>query len=87
MINKDRKILLTTLILITTIIAIDLINDSLDGVVWWHLFVEGSAALLAMGGIVYLLKDMFKLQRDLTKAKDREVKLQAEADQWRTARE
>lgn len=81
--NKDRRILLITLILITAIITTDLFNDSIEGVVWWHIFAEGAAGLIALGGIFYLLKDSLKLRQDLTHAKDRETKLKQEADQWR----
>lgn len=82
--SKDRRILLVTLTLITAIIAIDLVNDSMDGVVWWHILAEGTAGLLAIGGIFYLVKDSLRLRHDLTYAKDRETKLQAQADQWQS---
>jgi len=69
--------------LITSIIATDLVNDSMDGVVWWHLLAEGTAGALAAGGIIYLIRDSLKLRRYLTHAKDREAILKAEAEQWR----
>lgn len=81
--NKDRGILLSTLLLIAAFIATDLVNDSQDGVAWWHLFAEGTAGLLALGGVFYLLKDMIRLKQDLSKARDRELRLKEEADQWR----
>lgn len=81
--HKERRILLVTLLLISAIIAIDLVNDATDGVVWWHLLVEGAAGLLALLGIFYLLKDSFQLRQDLAQANDREATLKRQAEQWR----
>lgn len=81
--NKEKRFLIITLSLIFTIIVIDLINDSIEGVVWWHIMVEGSAGLLALGGIFYLLKDSIQLRRDLTNAKVRERELTEQAERWR----
>ena len=81
--NRERLILLATLILITAIIATDLITDSREGVVVWHLLTEGTAALLALGGVVYVLMDMIRLKQDLKKERHLAAKLKEEAEQWR----
>ncbi|MGJ8687039.1 MAG: helix-turn-helix transcriptional regulator [Spongiibacteraceae bacterium] len=81
--NRDRLILLTTLIMITAIIAADLTTDSREGVAFWHILTEGAAALLALGGVFYILKDMIQLKKDLSAERHISAKLKEEANQWR----
>lgn len=63
--NKDRLILLTTLLLITLLIAIDLATDLNEGVAIWHLVIEGAAGVMALLGIGYIFRDMVNLKHQL----------------------
>ena len=80
--TRDHLILLATLILITAIIASDLIIDSREGVAFWHLLTEGAAGLLALGGTFFILKDMIRLRRDLSQERKLSATLKVEAEQW-----
>ncbi|WP_461483415.1 hypothetical protein [Porticoccus sp.] len=51
MTSRDRAILLITLLLITAIIAFDLVTDSGEGVALWHLLAEATAGLLGLCGV------------------------------------
>lgn len=80
--TRDHLILLATLILITAIIAADLIIDSREGVPFWHILTEGAAGLLALGGTFFILKDMIRLRRELMRERKRSATLKVEAEQW-----
>ncbi|MDT8319643.1 MAG: hypothetical protein RQ826_03875 [Xanthomonadales bacterium] len=81
---RDHIILLATLISITAIIATDLVIDSREGVAFWHLLTEGTAGLLALGGTFFILKDMIRLRRDLSRERKLSATLKVEAEQWQT---
>ncbi len=81
--NRDRLILLSTLIMIAAIISADLMTDSREGVAFWHIFTEGVAGVLALGGIFYILRDILRLKKDLTKERRISATLKQEAEQWR----
>jgi len=80
---RDRWILLATLSAIAVIIATDLITDAREGVPFWHLSVEGTAGLLALAGVFYILKDMVRLRHDLNKERHLSARLKQEAEAWR----
>lgn len=80
--TRDHLILLAVLILITAIIATDLAIDFREGVAYWHLFIEGAAGLLALGGTFFILKGMIRLRRDLNQERKLSATLKVEAEQW-----
>ena len=80
--TRDHLILLATLILITAIIATDLVIDSREGVAFWHLLTEGAAGLLALGGTFFILRDMIRLRRDLSEERTLSATLKVEMEQW-----
>ncbi|WP_100642959.1 helix-turn-helix transcriptional regulator [Alteromonas facilis] len=82
--NRDRLILLTTLILITAIIVADLIIDFREGVAAWHILIEGIAGLLALGGIFYIIKDLLQVRQALNQQRRISATLRKEAEQWRS---
>lgn len=81
--HRDRWILLATLSAIAVMIAADLITDAREGVPLWHLSVEGTAGLLALAGVFYILNDMVRLRHDLKKERHLSIKLKQEAETWR----
>lgn len=82
--TNERWVLLLTLLLIVVIVAIDLITDTSQGVVLWHVFIEGSAGALALAGILYLLHQQFQLKDDLQKERLLSAAWQQESEQWRS---
>ncbi len=82
--QKERWFLLLTLLLIAVIVAVDLITDSSEGVVIWHVAIEGSAGALALAGVFYLLKQSIQLKRALRNERKLSAKLEQEAQEWRT---
>ncbi|MBG58363.1 MAG: LuxR family transcriptional regulator [Porticoccus sp.] len=83
MTSRDRAILLITLLLITAIIAFDLVTDSGEGVALWHLLAEGAAGLLGLGGVFYVLQDMFRLKKHLHHEREISAGLKQESEEWR----
>jgi DNA-binding NarL/FixJ family response regulator len=65
-------------------VSLDLFTDSKEGVVVWHVLVEGGAGLAALFGIFYFLKDSFKLKHKLSDSLVENVQLKKEADEWKT---
>jgi DNA-binding CsgD family transcriptional regulator len=82
--QKERWFLLLTLLLIAVIVAVDLITDSSEGAVIWHVAIEGSAGALALAGVFYLLKQSIQLKRALRNECKLSAKLEQEAQEWRT---
>lgn len=81
--NKDRVVLLTTLLVIAVLISFDLIKDLNEGVEIWHLVIEGAAGVLALAGVFYIFKDLNKLKHDLQSERELTANLKQEAAQWR----
>jgi len=81
--NHERTVLLLTLLLIVIVVSIDLVTDLRQGVVAWHVIAEGSTALIALGGIGYLLQQGLQLRRALKKERRLTANLQQEAARWR----
>lgn len=65
-------------------VTFDLFTDSKEGVVVWHVLVEGGAGLAALFGIFYFLKDSFKLKHKLSDSLVENVQLKKEANEWKT---
>ncbi|MEZ5529709.1 MAG: helix-turn-helix transcriptional regulator [Porticoccaceae bacterium] len=81
--SRDRAILLTTLLLITVMVTFDLITDSGEGVALWHLLAEGTAGLLALCGTFYILRDTFRLKKNLRNERHISAVLKKESEEWR----
>lgn len=81
--QKERWFLLLILLLIAMIVAVDLITDSSEGVVFWHVAIEGSAGVLALAGVFYLLNQSIQLKRALRNERKLSAKLEQEAQEWR----
>lgn len=81
--NKERIFLLVTLSLISAMIIVDLFTDFDEGVPFWHLLIEGGAGLIAIFGVLFILKNMLSLQADLSKERLNSAAFKQEAEQWR----
>jgi DNA-binding CsgD family transcriptional regulator len=81
--NRERWIVTAILAGTALIIGIDILNDSSEGVRWWHLVAEGAVALAAIVGVFYLMRGSFKLRHSLADEKLTSAKLKTEADKWK----
>ncbi|MCF8059928.1 MAG: hypothetical protein K9K67_11565 [Bacteriovoracaceae bacterium] len=82
--NKRERIIISSILLLISLITIfDLMTDLGEGVVWWHVAVEGSVALIALVGVYFLVKGTFKLQKSLTREREFSAKLLQESAHWK----
>lgn len=82
--HKERIVILTILSIVAIMVGFDLITDSKEGVVVWHVLVEGGAGLAALFGIFYFMKDSFNLKHKLSDSLNANIQLKKEANDWKT---
>jgi DNA-binding CsgD family transcriptional regulator len=80
---KERWVVVRVLGVIAVLVAWDLITDSREGVVLWHLMMEGVAGIFALTGIFYLLSGTITLRQRLQKEMDSFSAFKREAETWR----
>jgi len=81
--RKERIVIITILSIVAIMVIFDLFTDSKEGVVVWHVLVEGSAGLAALFGIFYFLRDSFNLQHKLSDSLNENIQLKKEANEWK----
>ncbi len=81
--QKERTVIASILAIVAIMVGVDLITDSKEGVVIWHLFTEGSIGVAAIFGIFYVLRDSVKLKHRLQKEINDFSDFKKEADSWR----
>ena len=81
--KKERFIISGILLIISIMTSFDLLTDLGEGVIWWHVAIEGSVAIMALIGVYYLLKGTFNLKKSLQKERDFSAKLVEENTQWK----
>lgn len=82
--NKKESLTISTILLIISVMTmVDLFTDTKEGVMWWHVAIEGFVALIALVGVYYLMSRTFKLKHSLEDEKQLSIKLQAEAKSWK----
>jgi len=64
-------------------VGFDLFTDSKEGVVIWHVAVEGSIALIALFGVFYVLRGTFELKHRLEKEITNFTEYKKEAELWK----
>lgn len=82
--NKERWIITAILVGTALIIAVDIINDYQEDVIWWHLFAEGSVAIASVIGVFYLMRGTFRLRHSLEEEKTVSAQLKLESEKWRS---
>lgn len=82
--SSERNVIAAILLAIAGIVAFDIYKDSLEGVVVWHVLVEGSVAVLALIGVFYLVRGTFNLKHRLEDEISNFSKFKAEAEIWRS---
>lgn len=81
--QKERFVVASILLIIAALVGFDIFKDSREGVVGWHILVEGGVALLALIGVYYLLHGTFVLRHRLNKEIQDFSKFRDEAEAWR----
>lgn len=81
--KRERLIITCILLLISLITTFDLLTDLGEGVVWWHVVIEGTIALIALVGVYFLVKGTFTLKKSLKKEKEFSAKLIEENSHWK----
>jgi DNA-binding CsgD family transcriptional regulator len=81
--RKERIVIITILSIVAIMVIFDLFTDSKEGVVVWHVLVEGGAGLAALFGIFYFLRDSFNLQHKLSDSLNENIQLKKEANEWK----
>lgn len=81
--SNERNVIAGILLLIAGLVSFDIYKDSLEGVVVWHVLVEGAVAVLALVGVFYLIRGTFTLKHRLQDEIDSFSKFKAEAEAWR----
>lgn len=80
---KERSVMVGVLGVIAVLVAFDLITDSREGVVLWHLLMEGIVGFFSLAGIFYLLRGTITLRHRLQKEIDSFSAFKREAEAWR----
>lgn len=81
--SKERILIVVILSFVAFLVGFDLFTDSKEGVIGWHVFVEGSAGFLSLFGIFYFMKDSFKMKHELSDSLHENMQLKNEAKEWK----
>lgn len=81
--RKERVVLISILLLVLTLVTVDIIGDSIEGVDFWHLFIEGNIGVLTLFGIFYILRDTFQIKKSLVDANLHFLEFREETERWR----
>lgn len=81
--KKERLLTSSLLLLISLMTSFDLVTDLHEGVVWWHVAIEGSIAIIALIGVYFLLKGTFGLRRSLIQERELSAKLREDSSHWK----
>lgn len=81
--HKERLIIVSILATIILLVTMDLLTDSREGAVWWHLLAEGFMGLMALIGIFTLLRGTFRTSRDLKEEQAKNQILLIESAKWK----
>lgn len=81
--RNERFFVIAILSIVALMVALDLFTDSQEGVVWWHVLIEGGAGLAALLGIFYFAKDSFQIKHRLSDSLNENIELRKEAREWK----
>jgi DNA-binding CsgD family transcriptional regulator len=81
--HQERRIIGAILLLVAVLVSIDIYNDSKEGVVLWHVLVEGLIGALALAGVFYLMSGSVKLKHRLNQEIADFSAFKKEAEAWR----
>lgn len=81
--QKERVVIAAILILVLVLVGVDLFTDAKEGVVVWHMALEGSVGVVVVFGIFYLLQDSFQTKHRLEKEISDFSEFKKQADAWK----
>lgn len=81
--QRERFFIIGILCLVALLVGIDIITDSSEGVIVWHLVAEGSVGVIAIAGVFYLLRGTVTLRHRLEKEIKDFSAYKQEAEAWR----
>lgn len=81
--QRERIVIAFILLLIALLVGSDMVTDSREGVVLWHVLMEGLMGLIALAGVFYLLRGTVTLRHRLQKEISEFSAFKLEADVWR----
>lgn len=79
--HNERRLVIIILTLVAGVVTFDLITDTKEGVIFWHVLIEGTAGLAAIFGLFYFAKGSFGLKQKLI---NENLLLKKEALEWKT---
>lgn len=82
--QNERFVVAAILSIIAALVALDIFKDSREGVIGWHILIEGGIAFFAIIGVYYLLRGTFTLKQRLQKEIQDFSRFRAEAEAWRS---
>ncbi len=81
--QRERLVIASILILIAVLVGLDILTDSGEGVVLWHILAEGLIGVASLVGVFYLLRGTVQLQHQLQKEKSDFSNFRKQAESWR----
>ena len=82
--RNERVIIAGVLAVIILFVATDLVIDSREGLLFWHVLSEGIVGIVAISGIFFLLNGTITLRHRLQNEIDAFSAFKREAESWRT---
>jgi DNA-binding CsgD family transcriptional regulator len=82
--QRERFVISAILLFVAVLVGVDILNDSREGVVVWHLLTEGLIAGAALAGVFYLLRGTVTLRHRLAAEIDNFSAFKREAESWRS---
>lgn len=83
MTKKERAFVSFILLGIIIMVLLDLSNDSIEGIRWWHLASEASVAIFAVVAIFVLMRDTLTLKHSLENERRSASEYRLQAEKWR----
>lgn len=82
--NKNERLIISAILLLISLMTFyDLMKDWGEGVVRWHVLIEGSVAIIALIGVYFLMKGTFALRKSLILEQQLSAKLRGESSRWK----
>lgn len=81
--KQERSMIIAVLVVITVMVSVDLVTDSMEGVTFWHLLSEGAVGGAAVFGIFYIMRGSFELKHQLAKEIKDFSEFKKESEIWK----
>lgn len=82
--QRERFAIASILAVVAVLVGFDIFTDSREGVALWHVLIEGLIAVVALGGVFYLLRGTVTLRHQLKREIESFAAFKKEADSWRS---